>query len=168
MVIPDEPAEPPPKPQPNPTMSVEQAKSVLMIVYDDWRDHLRGKAARSMISYLDARKYEFSTTDLEDDFGIQGSEKSVLLKRLRKEGVIEMTRQGQRCFFYRFCIDEAEARGAPIRVLSEECTEAEHMSVKNVIAQFVPALKESKFKRAARELPAFVDRGKYRHKTARS
>jgi len=161
MVIPDEPAEPPPKPQPNPVMSAKQLKSALMSVYDDWPDNVKGAAARGMISYLDAGKYEFSTADLEDDFGIQGYEKSSLLKRLRKEGVVEMTRQGQRCFFYRFCVNEKEARGAQNRVLSEDCTEAEHMSVKNTIAQFAPALKESKFKRAVRALPAFVDRGKY-------
>ena len=161
MEIPDEPAEPPPKPQPNPTMSVKQVKLALMSVYDDWPNNVKGTAARGMISYLDAGKYEFSTADLEDDFGIQGYEKSSLLKRLRKEGVIVMTRQGQRCFFYRFCADEAETRGAPVRVLSEESTEAEQMSVKNAIAQFAPALKESKFKRAIKALPAFIDRGNY-------
>ena len=137
-----------------------------------------GKTIVRLTEYIDQGKYEFTTGDIHDDFGLLQKTRNDLVSILREAGLIEQVGMDGRFYLYRFrglVKQTAAPRPKPARkkpaepafapqaaVLGPESTEAQRERVKAALQGYADSHGDSAYTRTAAGFIRFVEEGRLR------
>ena len=165
----------------------ERVKEKLLLLSSRNSNTIPGRTAGKLVEYIDRGKFEFTTGDIHEDFGLLQKTRNDTILMLREAGLIEQIGTRGRFFLFRFSglgleapkpaekskpvkkVDPDKPKNTPplvpeTEVLGAKATKEQKARVKMALLAYANNHGDSAYTRTAVGLVDYVERGKIRFK----